>query len=241
MSTTLSPARPARSPTPVLNEEDAELQAFLAAAQREAHKKWRRLREEKVSGNVVDGWKVVEKTAVVEEDVGGEVEVEKEEIIPKVKPRPQKAVNKMVAGLPHGSGIILVPKKRRNVVEAEVAESSQKRQKVVQILTPTPSPSPFLVPANDAFVATRFVALSLMLTMRLLKSKRSRVRSPPNESDWEEKRELCHAIEELTVQVRALVRQGQKGREGRGDCRADRKGKGKRRESTPETDHYSSE
>ncbi|KAJ3791656.1 hypothetical protein GGU11DRAFT_812697 [Lentinula aff. detonsa] len=75
----------------------------------------------------------------------------------------------------------------------------------------------------------------------LRKSKRTRVRSPSSESDREEKRELCHAIEELTVQIRALVRQGRQGREVRGDRWDDRKGKGKRRESTPEMDRYSSE
>ncbi|KAJ3791695.1 hypothetical protein GGU11DRAFT_812685 [Lentinula aff. detonsa] len=148
MSTTSSPARPVRSPTPVLNKEDVELQAFLAAAQREAQEKWEKLRAAKTSGVV---GKVVEGEAGVvgsKENVVEGVAEEEEEVVPK---------------------IILIPKKRRNVVETEVAESSRKRRKVVQwIPTPIPFPSPFLVPANVAFVATRFVGLRPMLPTRSL-------------------------------------------------------------------------
>ncbi|KAJ3791701.1 hypothetical protein GGU11DRAFT_826568, partial [Lentinula aff. detonsa] len=208
MSTTLSSARPARSPTPVLNEEDAELQAFLAAAQREAQEKWRRLREEKASGNVVDERKVVEEKEVVEEDVDGVVEVEKE-IVPKVEPKPRKEVLKMVAGMPRSrySG----PEGMMSRAYGGGVEPLRSWSIPIQI----PSWSRFPVPANELFFPPEIEEAAGSI--------------PPDESDQEEKRELHHAIEELTVQVRTLVRQGQKGREGRGDRRDDRKGKGKRR------------
>ncbi|KAJ3779667.1 hypothetical protein GGU10DRAFT_382042 [Lentinula aff. detonsa] len=170
MSATWSPACPARSLSPVLNEEEAELQAYLAAAQREAQEKWKRLREEKALGGGAGECKIVEEKGVVEEHVD-DVVGEETEVVPKVESRPQKVASKMVAGLPRSREvipIILIPKKRRNVVEVEVAESSHKRRKVVQILTPTPSLSPFLVPASVAFVATRFVGLSPTLPTRSL-------------------------------------------------------------------------
>ncbi|KAJ3779896.1 hypothetical protein GGU10DRAFT_337633 [Lentinula aff. detonsa] len=95
-------------PTPVLNEEDAELQAFLAAAKREAQEKWEKLRatktsgvEEKVGG---DGGETIEAKGNVEEDV---VEVEKE-IVPKIEARPRKVVTRMVAGLPRNRKVIPV-------------------------------------------------------------------------------------------------------------------------------------
>ncbi|KAJ3791465.1 hypothetical protein GGU11DRAFT_751749 [Lentinula aff. detonsa] len=128
MSTTLSPARPARSPTPVQDQEEVELQAYLAAAHREAQEKWRRLRKEKASGTVADERKIVEEKDVVEEDV----EVEKE-VVPKVEPRPRKVAIKMVAGVPRSReviAIISILKKRK--VEPVVAESSRKKRKVVQ-------------------------------------------------------------------------------------------------------------
>ncbi|KAJ3791333.1 hypothetical protein GGU11DRAFT_761689, partial [Lentinula aff. detonsa] len=157
--------------------------------------------------------------------------------------------------------IILIPKKRRNVVDTEVAESSRKRRKVVQspVTVDTDSdsiPVPFPRPCERCVcgdqvcrpqanapnaVACERCHLARQSCSFLQKSKKSRVRSPPNESDRGEQRELRFAIEELTVQIRALVRQGRKGQEVRGDRRDDRKGKGKRRESTPETDRYSSE
>ncbi|KAJ3779876.1 hypothetical protein GGU10DRAFT_381592 [Lentinula aff. detonsa] len=120
MSTTSSPARPARSPTPVQDQEEVELQAYLAAAHREAHEKWRRLRKEKASGTVADERKIVEEKEVVEEDV----EVEKE-VVPKVEPRPRKVAIKMVAGVPRSCEvipIISIPKKHK--VEPVVAEPS---------------------------------------------------------------------------------------------------------------------
>ncbi|KAJ3794853.1 hypothetical protein GGU11DRAFT_810926 [Lentinula aff. detonsa] len=127
MSTTSSPARPVRFPTPVLNKEDVELQVFLAAAQRKAQEKWEKLWAAKTSGVV---GKVVEGEAGVvgsKENVVEGVAEEEEEVIPKVEPRPRKVVAKMVAGLPRSREvipIILIPKKRRNVVETEVAEPS---------------------------------------------------------------------------------------------------------------------
>ncbi|KAJ3780225.1 hypothetical protein GGU10DRAFT_337345 [Lentinula aff. detonsa] len=109
MSTTSSPAHPVRSPTPVLNEEDVELQAFLAAAQREAQEKWEKLQAAKTSGVV---GKVVEGEAGVvglkENVVGGVAEEEEEEVVPKVEPRPRKVVAKMVAGLPRSREVIPV-------------------------------------------------------------------------------------------------------------------------------------
>ncbi|KAJ3791938.1 hypothetical protein GGU11DRAFT_750821 [Lentinula aff. detonsa] len=134
MSTTSSPACPARSLSLVLNEEEAELQAYLAAAQREAQEKWKRLRKEKALGGGACERKIVEEKGVVEEHVDDVVE-EETEVIPKVEPRPRKVVPKMVAGLPRSREVIpmiLIPKKRCNVVEVEVVESSRKRRKVVQ-------------------------------------------------------------------------------------------------------------
>ncbi|KAJ3779602.1 hypothetical protein GGU10DRAFT_382185 [Lentinula aff. detonsa] len=55
MSTTSSPTRPVHSPTLVNNEEEAELQAFLAAAQHEAQEKWGRLRAAKMSEVAAQG------------------------------------------------------------------------------------------------------------------------------------------------------------------------------------------
>ncbi|KAJ3780341.1 hypothetical protein GGU10DRAFT_380769 [Lentinula aff. detonsa] len=237
MSTTSSPALPARSPTPVQDQEEVELQA--------------RLREEKASGTVADERKIVEEKEVVEEDV--EVETE---VVPKVEPRPRKVAIKMVAGVPRSREvipIISIPKKRK--VEPVVAEPSRKKRKVVQspVMVDTDSDSilvPFSRPCERCIRgdqvcrpqpnAPNAVACDRCHVARqscsfLRKLKKTRVRSPPNESDREEKRELHYAIEELTIQIHALVRQGQKGRESRGDCRDDRKGKGKRRESTPET------
>ncbi|KAJ3791998.1 hypothetical protein GGU11DRAFT_812624 [Lentinula aff. detonsa] len=251
MSTTSSPARPARSPTPIQDQEEVELQAYLAAAHREAQEKWRRLREEKASGTVADERKIVEEKEVVEEDV----EVEKEVVL-KVEPRPRKVAIKMVAGVPRSREVI--PKRK---VEPVVAEPSRKKRKVVQspVIVDTDSdsipvsfPRPCercvrgnqicrLQPNAPNAVACERCHVARQSCSFLWKSKKTRVRSPPNESDREEKRELRYAIKELTVQVCTLVRQGQKGRESRGDRRDDRKGKGKRRESTPETDRYSLE
>ncbi|KAJ3779477.1 hypothetical protein GGU10DRAFT_337989, partial [Lentinula aff. detonsa] len=202
MSTTSSPARPVRSPTPVLNKEDVELQAFLAAAQREAQEKWEKLRAAKTSGVV---GKVVEGEAGVvglKENVVEGVAEEEEEVVLK---------------------IILIPKKRRNVVETEVVESSRKRRKVVQspVIVDTDSdsiPVPFPRPCERCIrgdqvcrpqanapnaVACERCHLARQSCSFLQKSKKLRVRSPPNESDREEQRELRFTIEELTVQVRA--------------------------------------
>ncbi|KAJ3791755.1 hypothetical protein GGU11DRAFT_825116 [Lentinula aff. detonsa] len=235
MSATSSPARPARSLSPVLNEEEAELQAYLAAAQREAQEKWKRLREEKALGGGAGEHKIVEEKGVVEEHVD-DVVGEETEVVPKVESRPRKVASKMVAGLPRSREvipIILIPKKCRNVVEVEVAESSRKRRKVVQspvvvdsdsdsIPVPFPRPCERCIRGNQVcrpqpnapnVVACERCHLAWQSCSFLQKSKKSQVRSPPNESDWEEKRELCHAIKELMVQIRALVHQGRKGRE----------------------------
>ncbi|KAJ3791699.1 hypothetical protein GGU11DRAFT_751246 [Lentinula aff. detonsa] len=140
MSTTSSPARPARSPTPVLKEEDAELQAFLAAEQREAQEKWRRLREEKASGNIVDERKVVE------EDVDGVVEVEKE-IVPKVEPKPRYSGPEETTSRAYGGGV----------------EPLRSWSIPIQI----PSWSRFPVPANGAFAVIKSVGRNPMLQTQL--------------------------------------------------------------------------
>ncbi|KAJ3981363.1 hypothetical protein F5890DRAFT_1556869 [Lentinula detonsa] len=129
MSSTSSPACPVRSPTPVLNEEDAELQALLTLipferdinqglflsdlyrltisipAKREAQEKWRKLREEKATGDVVNEQKVVEEEEVTGKDVDAMVKVKKEVVL-KVEPKPRKIAIKMVAGLPRGREMI---------------------------------------------------------------------------------------------------------------------------------------
>ncbi|KAJ3780848.1 hypothetical protein GGU10DRAFT_380158 [Lentinula aff. detonsa] len=213
MSTTSSPVRPAHSPSPILNEEEAELQAYLAAAHREAQEKWRRLREEKALENVADEREIVEEKEVEGKEIEDVVEVKKE-VAPKVEPRPRKVAIKMVVGMPRSREVIL-------------------------IRIPFPSPSP--MPANIAFVVIRSAGLNHTLPTQWL----PRARSPPSEAETtgmkEEMRELRFAVEELTGQVRALVRQGRRDREERGLRREDCKGKGRRREPTPETDRYSSE
>ncbi|KAJ3780352.1 hypothetical protein GGU10DRAFT_380759 [Lentinula aff. detonsa] len=129
MSTTSSPTRPAPSFTPVLNDEDTELQAFLAAAKRKVQEKWEKLRVAKMSGVEEkvgeDGGNTVEAKGNAKEDV---VEVEKE-VVPKIEAKPRKVVMRMVAGLPRNREVI---PKRRNVADLEVAESSRKKQKVVR-------------------------------------------------------------------------------------------------------------
>ncbi|KAJ3792481.1 hypothetical protein GGU11DRAFT_749985 [Lentinula aff. detonsa] len=132
MSTTSSPTRPARSVTLVFNEEDVELQAFLAAAKRKAQEKREKLWLAKTSEVVerVGGeeGKTIGAEGNVKEDV---VEVGKE-IIPKIEARPRKVVTGMVAGLPCSREvipIISIPKKRRITVMSGVAESSRKRRK----------------------------------------------------------------------------------------------------------------
>ncbi|KAJ3780299.1 hypothetical protein GGU10DRAFT_337283 [Lentinula aff. detonsa] len=108
MSITSSPAHPVQSPTSVLDEEDVELQAFLAAAKREAQEKWEKLRLVKMSEVVErvggEGGETIEAQGNVEEDVIG---VEKE-IIPKIEARPRKVVARMVAGLPRNREVIAV-------------------------------------------------------------------------------------------------------------------------------------
>ncbi|KAJ3780559.1 hypothetical protein GGU10DRAFT_337072 [Lentinula aff. detonsa] len=133
MSTTLSPTRPVCSPTPVNNKEEAELQAFLAVAQREAHEKWEKLRAAKTSGVVetVGGGE----GEVMEDAVrkGIEVVSEKEErvVVPKVEPPSKKFVMHMVAIGPRPSQevilVILIPKKQK--AEPVAGESSRKRHK----------------------------------------------------------------------------------------------------------------
>ncbi|KAJ3795054.1 hypothetical protein GGU11DRAFT_840368 [Lentinula aff. detonsa] len=132
MSTTSSPMCPARSATPVLNDEDAQLQAFFAATKREAQEKWERLRLAKASEVVErvggEGSETIGAEGNVQEDVAG---VEKE-VIPKIEARPRKVMTRMVAGLPRSREvipIISIPKKRRIAVMSGVAESSRKRRK----------------------------------------------------------------------------------------------------------------
>ncbi|KAJ3795103.1 hypothetical protein GGU11DRAFT_879388, partial [Lentinula aff. detonsa] len=118
MSTTSSPTRPVRSPTLVNNEEEAELQAFLAAAQHEAQEKWGRLRAAKMSevAAQVAGVGAVVENAVIE---NMEVVSEKEErvVVLKVEPPHKKFVTRMVAIGPHPGRevipVILIPKKRK--------------------------------------------------------------------------------------------------------------------------------
>ncbi|KAJ3780241.1 hypothetical protein GGU10DRAFT_380954 [Lentinula aff. detonsa] len=207
MSVTSSPTRPARSPTLVLNEEDTELQAFLAAAQREAQEKWRRLREEKVTGSVVTERKAVKEEEVDEKGVDAVVEVQKE-VTPKVEPRPCKVTVRMVAGLPCGCEmipVILVLKKRP--VEPVVVESSRKRRKVVQSPVMVDSDSDSIPVCQPQPNAPNAVACDRCHVVRqscsfLWKSKRARVKTPPSESKSVgvkgEMRELRFAIEELT-------------------------------------------
>ncbi|KAJ3791533.1 hypothetical protein GGU11DRAFT_812716 [Lentinula aff. detonsa] len=168
----------------------------------------------------------------------------------------------MVAGLPRNCEVI---PKGRNVAGPEVAESSRKRRRVVpslilvdsdsdSISTPFPHPCERCVRSDQVCRpqphAPNAVACDCCHVARqscsfLRKSKRSRIKTPPSESESVgmkgEMKELRFTIEELTEQVRALVRQGRRDREGRGEHRVDRKGKGKRRGTTPETDRYSSE
>ncbi|KAJ3792474.1 hypothetical protein GGU11DRAFT_812467 [Lentinula aff. detonsa] len=186
MSTTSSPTRPVRSPTPVNNEEEAELQAFLAVAQREAHEKWEKLRAAKVSGVVetVGGGE----GEVMEDAVRKGIEVisEKEErvVVPKVEPPSKKFVMRMVAIGPRPSQEVILKRK----AEPVAGESSRKRRKgtsvrctvffqylmlmfcprqrslSILILIPFPSPSP--TPANVAFMVIRSVGLNPTLLMR---------------------------------------------------------------------------
>ncbi|KAJ3792642.1 hypothetical protein GGU11DRAFT_760594 [Lentinula aff. detonsa] len=128
MSATSSPTRPIHSPTPVLNEDDAELQAFLAAAKHEAQEKWEKLRATKTSG-------VVEKVITEGEEVIGmkvkdidDVIREEEEVVPKVEPKPCKVVTKMIAGMPRGHEMIpVIPVLKKRRIKPMVAESSHKK------------------------------------------------------------------------------------------------------------------
>ncbi|KAJ3791651.1 hypothetical protein GGU11DRAFT_761424 [Lentinula aff. detonsa] len=140
-------------------------------------------------------------------------------------------------------------KKHRIAVEPEVAESSRKRCKGTSaaiivdsdsdsLQVPFPNPCDHCIHGDQCHVARQSCSF-------LRKSKRSRVKTPPSESESVgvkgEMRELRFVIEELTEQVRALVRQGRRDREGReGHCE-DRKGKGRRQETPPTTDHYTLE
>ncbi|KAJ3781134.1 hypothetical protein GGU10DRAFT_379859 [Lentinula aff. detonsa] len=144
MSATSSPTCPVRSPTPVLNEDGAELQAFLAAAKRKAQEKWEKLRATKASGVVekviTEGEEVVGVKVNVEKDVD-DVIGEEEEVVPKVEPKPHKVATKMIAGMPRG----------HEMIPPMVAESNREKRKVVQspvvvdmdsdsILVPFPRP-----------------------------------------------------------------------------------------------------
>ncbi|KAJ3780340.1 hypothetical protein GGU10DRAFT_380774 [Lentinula aff. detonsa] len=105
MSTTSSPACPVHSPTPVLNEEDAELQAFLVAMKREAQEKWEKLRAVKTSGVDVD--------AIMGVD---------EEVVPKVEPKPRKMITRMVAEIPRSCGMIPMSQACGGGVESQMAQ-----------------------------------------------------------------------------------------------------------------------
>ncbi|KAJ3780477.1 hypothetical protein GGU10DRAFT_380587 [Lentinula aff. detonsa] len=136
MSTTSSPTRPARSPTPILNEEDTELQAFLAAAKREAQEKWEKLRAMRVSGVVekalTEGEEVVGVKVNIEKDID-DVIGEEEEVVPKVEPKPRKVVTRMITGMPCGREMIpVIPVLKKRRIKPMVAESSRKKRKVVQ-------------------------------------------------------------------------------------------------------------
>ncbi|KAJ3991267.1 hypothetical protein F5050DRAFT_1812733 [Lentinula boryana] len=96
MSPTSSPSRPARSPTLVHEEEESELQAFLAAAKREAQEKWERLRAVKASGVVEKvvggGGEIVEVKEAIEQSMEDAIEV-KQEVVLKVEPKPSTTNN----------------------------------------------------------------------------------------------------------------------------------------------------
>ncbi|KAJ3780491.1 hypothetical protein GGU10DRAFT_380567 [Lentinula aff. detonsa] len=94
MSPTPSPTCPEHSPTPVHDEEESELQAFLAAAKREAQEKWEKLQAART-------WEVVEKEA------DDSIYI-KWEVVPKVESKPQKVITKMVAEMPRTRGMIPV-------------------------------------------------------------------------------------------------------------------------------------
>ncbi|KAJ3785640.1 hypothetical protein GGU10DRAFT_375592 [Lentinula aff. detonsa] len=131
MSATSSPTRPVHSPTPVLNEDDAELRAFLAAAKREAQEKWEKLRVTKTSGVVekviTEGEEVVGVKVNVEKDID-DVIGEEEEVVPKVEPKPCKVVTKMIAGMPRGRDMIpVIPVLKKRRIKPMVAESSHKK------------------------------------------------------------------------------------------------------------------
>ncbi|KAJ3795990.1 hypothetical protein GGU11DRAFT_790142 [Lentinula aff. detonsa] len=188
-------------------------------------------------------------------------EVERE-IVLKVEPPSKKLVTRMIAVGPRSQEVI---PKRRVVVDVEDAGSSHKRRRMVptsivmdsdsdSLPIPFPHPCEHCVrgdqvcrpqPNAPNAVACDRCHLARQSCSFLRKSKRSRVKTPPSELESVgvkgEMRELRFAIEELTEQVRALVLQGRRDREGRKGCREDRKGKGTQRETPPTTDHYSSE
>ncbi|KAJ3792684.1 hypothetical protein GGU11DRAFT_802405 [Lentinula aff. detonsa] len=155
----------------------------------------------------------------------------------------------MVVGVPRSCEVI--PKRK---VEPIVAESSRKKRKgnSAAIIVDSDSDSlPIPFPnacercvCGDQVCRPQPHAPNASCSF-LRKVRKPRARSPPSEAETmgmkEEMRELRFAVEELTDQVRTLVRQGRGDRGERGLRREDRKGKGRRREPTPETDRYSSE
>ncbi|KAJ3792366.1 hypothetical protein GGU11DRAFT_812505, partial [Lentinula aff. detonsa] len=125
MSATSSPTHPTRITPPVNDDGGEEFQAFLAKAQREAREKWEQLRSEK------DVEKPVEDTVV-----GGVGELDitegvEREIVPKVEAPRKKLVTRMIAVGPHNREVISIPKKRREVIDAEEAGSSRKRRRMI--------------------------------------------------------------------------------------------------------------
>ncbi|KAJ3784262.1 hypothetical protein GGU10DRAFT_376926 [Lentinula aff. detonsa] len=201
MSTTSSPMHPACSATPVLNEEDVQLQAFLVAAKREAQEKWERLRLAKASEVVErvggEGSETIVAEGNVQEDVA---EVEKEVIL-KIEARPRKVITRMVAGFPRSREVI--PIKRRITIVSGVAESSRKRRKGASAAIivnsdsdslPVPFPNPcerclhgdqvcHPQPHAPNAVACDQCHVARQSCSFLQKVRKLRVRSPPSEAE----------------------------------------------------------
>ncbi|KAJ3791345.1 hypothetical protein GGU11DRAFT_812750 [Lentinula aff. detonsa] len=187
------------------------------------------------------------------------------EIVPKVEAPRKKLVTRMTVVGPRNREVISIPKKRHEVIDAEEVGSSRKRRRMIptsivvdsdsdSLPLPFPHPCERCVQGDQVYkpqpnapnaVACDRCHLARQSCSFLQKSKRSRAKTPPSESESVgvkgEMRELRFAIEGLTEQVRALVRQGRRDRAGREGRREDHKRKGRRRETTPKTDRYSSE
>ncbi|KAJ3779836.1 hypothetical protein GGU10DRAFT_381683 [Lentinula aff. detonsa] len=162
MSSTLFPTCPAHSPTPVNNEEEVNLQAFLVAVKCKAQEKWEKLWAARLSGvvekvvdegKIIKGKEIVEQTGntagykqIIEKDVEDVPEKVEWMVVPKTELPSKKRITRMI---PHSREIISIPKKRGIVVDPEVVELSEKRRKVapVAIIVDSDSEStPFPVP-----------------------------------------------------------------------------------------------